>query len=173
MTYNLHPIIVHFPIALLTLYSAIKVLPVRRLLPRIAWRDAERVLLLFGVLGAFAALATGNTAERFLRPSREILDAHSTFAHIATLLYVLLLVGELTAMANARFALSWSAYPRVKKIFLMLETILCHTIFSGILATIAFLALAITGLLGGVMVYGTSADPLAGLVLKVLGITSF
>jgi hypothetical protein len=28
-----------------------------------------------------------------------------------------------------------------------------------------------TGLLGGVMVYGTSADPLAPIVLKLLGIT--
>jgi hypothetical protein len=32
------------------------------------------------------------------------------------------------------------------------------------------LAISLTGLLGGVLVYGTSADPIAGLVLKLLGI---
>ena len=91
MTYNIHPIIVHFPIALLFLYSIIKILPLNKWLPKVAWRDIERVLLVFGVLGAFVALATGQIARHLIQPNRDLIHAHSNFASISTWLYGLLL----------------------------------------------------------------------------------
>lgn len=66
--YNLHPLFVHFPIALLFVYTGLRVVPMRRLFPLVAWRQIERVVLLFGVLGAFVALGTGETAEHLFRP---------------------------------------------------------------------------------------------------------
>ena len=100
--YNIHPLLVHFPIALLFLYSVIKILPFKRWFPKIAWRDIERVLLLVGVLGAFAALATGDTAEHLVHPNRQLVDAHSTFGAVATWIYGALLVGEFAAVINAQ-----------------------------------------------------------------------
>ena len=52
-----------------------------------------------------------------------------------------------------------------------LESFLCDNIFSKIVAFVALVSISITGLLGGVMVYGLSADPVAGFVVKMLGIT--
>ena len=165
MTYNLHPIFVHFPIAMLFVYSLIKILPLKKWFPRVAWRQIERVLLVVGVLGAFAALATGDTAEHLVKPNHQLVDAHSTFAAVATWLYGALLLGEITAMVNVRLA--------AQKIVVLqfLECVLCHPLFSALLAFLALVAISITGLLGGVMAYGVTADPFANVVLKILGIS--
>ena len=156
MTYNLHPIFVHFPIALLFLYSVIKILPLEKWFPRFSWRDLGLFLLSFGVLGAFAALVTGNIAEELVKPAEKLVDAHSNFAMASTILYAILLIGE--------WAKFFGSFP-------VLEKTISNPIFSKFLALVAIICIAITGLLGGVMVYGMSADPLAGIVLRLLGIT--
>lgn len=157
MTYNIHPLFVHFPIALLFLYSLIKVIPFNKWFPRLAWRDLERLLLALGILGAFAALLTGETAEHLAHPDRALVEMHSFFATTATCLYGLLLLGELLALVKQ---------PLIAK----LSGFLTHSVISRVLAGLGFIAIVITGVLGGVMVYGPSADPMAGLVLILLGL---
>lgn len=171
MTYNIHPLLVHFPIALLFLYSVIKILPLQKWFPRVAWRDIERVLLLFGVLGAFAALATGDTAEHLVHPNRVLVDAHSTFATVATVIYCALLVGEVAAVFNTykdRLSSSWAWLLTISG---FIEKIICNKVVACILALAGFVAISITGMLGGVIAYGLTADPVAPLILNVLGIT--
>jgi uncharacterized membrane protein len=170
MTYNIHPLFVHFPIALLFLYSIIKVLPFKKWFPKVAWRDIERVLLLVGVLGAFAALATGDTAEHLVHPNRALVDAHSNFAAISTFIYGALLVGEIAAVINAKKFIYRKGWQWISVILHFVETVLCNPIFSGILAALGFIAISVTGLLGGTIAYGLTADPIAPFILKVLGI---
>ncbi len=169
MTYNIHPIFVHFPIALLSIYSIIKILPVQKWLPTIAWRQIERVLLFIGVLGAFAALATGDTAEHFAKANRQLVNVHALFAGAATWIYGILLLGEIITMLNDSYQ-SLVKSEKVKAILLKAEVFLYSSFLSKTLAILGFVAISITGLLGGIIVYGTTADPLAGFVLKLLGI---
>ncbi len=169
MNYNIHPIIVHFPIALLFLYSVIKILPFEKFFPKVAWRDIERVLLFFGVLGAMVASATGEVAEHLVRPLHKLVEAHSMFAGASTWLYGALLVGEVLAMINTKIISKINIAP-LTKLLIFFEKILCHPIFSRLIAFVALAAIIITGMLGGVMVYGLSADPIAPMVLKMLGI---
>lgn len=169
MTYNIHPIFVHFPIALLFIYSIIKVLPLQKWLPTVAWRQIERAFLLFGVLGAFAALATGDTAEHFAKANRQLVNVHAFFASAATWIYGILLFSEIVAILNTSYQ-SLIQSDKIKTILLKIEAFLCTPFFSKALAILGFIAIFIAGLLGGVIVYGTSADPLAGVVLKLLGI---
>ncbi len=171
MQYNLHPLFVHFPIALLFVYSIIKILPVSRWFPKVAWKDIERALLVFGVLGAFAALATGDAAEHAMSPDRKLVNMHSTFAGLATFLYGALLAGEFLAVVNP-LVLTKINITVVTKLFTELEKLLTNKVFSKLLAFCALIAITVTGLLGGVMVYGASADPLAGFVLKLLGLSA-
>lgn len=170
MQYNIHPLLVHFPIALLFLYSIIKILPLARWFPNVAWRQVERVLLVVGFLGAYASLLTGETAEHLTRPDRNLLEMHSVFATLSTWLYGALLAGELLSMLNP-ILVAKNLVPQLAKITIVLEKILCHNIFSKILALVALVAIIVTGMLGGVMVYGVSADPVAPFVLKILGIS--
>ena len=168
-TYNIHPLLVHFPIALLFLYSIIKIVPLKKWLPNVALKHIERALLVFGVLGAFAALATGDTAEHLSTASRPLIEMHANFAGFATFVYGALLAGEIAAMIRAEYSLKIKS-PIFLKFCSWVERIFCEKTFSKILALVGFIAIIVTGLLGGVIVYGTTADPLAGAVLKILGL---
>lgn len=170
MSYNIHPIFVHFPVAMLFVYSVIKILPLKRWFPAISWRDIERVLLVVGVLGAFAALATGDTAEHLVHPNRALVDAHSTFAGIATFIYTSLLVGEIAAILNAKDHTYGKVWRWLSQVLRFIEKVLCDRVFSIILAITGFVAISVTGMLGGVIAYGLTADPIAPLVLKILRI---
>ena len=134
-TYNIHPILVHFPIAFFFIYSIVKILPLRKWFPSIAWKDIERLLLVVGMLGAFAALATGDTAEHLTHRSHAIVEMHSNFAAASVFIYAVILA------------------------------------FTVTLAILGFIGIFVTGLLGGAMVYGATADPIAPIVLKLLGLT--
>jgi uncharacterized membrane protein len=170
MEYNLHPIVVHFPIALLSIYSVIKILPFKKWLPEIPWRDIERLLLIIGVVGVFASLSTGEIAERLTSPDHDLVEAHSTFATLTAIFYVLLLAGEIICCANNKLILFFKKYILVGKILNILEKTLCHKRISAILALFGLISIFVTGLLGGVLVHGPTVDPTAPFVLKILGI---
>ena len=170
MTYNIHPILVHFPIAFLFIYSIVKILPFKKWFSKIAWRDIERVLLVIGILGAFASLATGDIAEHINRSNHQLVEIHSTFALIATWLYGALLFGEVISVINIYMIRLDKKYNPLLKVTFFLEKILCDKSFSKIIALLGFISIIMTGLLGGVLVYGTTADPLALGALKLFGI---
>jgi uncharacterized membrane protein len=169
MNYNIHPIFVHFPIAFLLLYTVIKILPLQKWMPRIAWRDIERVLLVVGIAGAFVASSTGEIAEHITRPNQDLVEMHSLFASLSTWLYGIILTGEIIAVLNKKLIPKLSL-PVASKFFHTIERILCNRMIVTTLAIIGMIALAITGLLGGVMVYGVTADPIAPFVLRILGL---
>ena len=67
MTYNIHPIFVHFPIALLFIYSIIKIIPFKKWFPKVTWDYLGFILLIIGVLGAFVASSTGEIADELIQ----------------------------------------------------------------------------------------------------------
>lgn len=170
MTYNIHPIFVHFPIALLLIYSVIKILPFKKWFPNVSWKHIEIMFLSLGVFGAFISNSTGEIAEYLTRPNRQLVEMHSTFASISTWLYGLLLLGEFlyffTPYIISKLNLLWFT-----NFILLIQKILTNDKLSKIMAFLGLIAISVTGLLGGVMVFGTSSDPLAPIVLKMLGIT--
>ena len=85
-------------------------------------------------------------------------------------IYAALLLGELLTVIKDKFAVKLETMLSVKKVITFVQKILTNEILSITLAFIGLVAISVTGLLGGVMVYGTSADPVAGIVLKILGI---
>jgi uncharacterized membrane protein len=170
MTYNIHPIFVHFPIALLLLYSFIKIVPFYKWFPRVAWKQTEIVLLIAGVLGAFVSNSTGEIAEHLVRPDHQLVEMHAAFASASTWIYALLLVGELLVLLIPNI-IQKIGLPKITSFLTSIQQILTHRVLSAILAFLGLIAISVTGLLGGVMVYGTTADPIAGIVLQILGLS--
>lgn len=170
MQYNIHPLFVHFPIALLFVYSIIRILPLIKWFPTVAWKHIERALLFFGILGAFAALSTGEIAEHLARPNHQLVEMHSLFASVATCIYGLLLAGEILLIATPRIANKIKS-PDLIKYLSFITKILTNRMVSVVLAIVGLITISLTGLLGGVIVYGTTADPLASIVLQILGIS--
>ena len=169
MEYILHPIFVHFPIALLLLYSVIKILPLSKYFPKFAWKHVEIVLLITGVMGAFVAIVTGEDAKELLQINSELVNKHELFANISIWIYVAILLGETLSFINPKLILNENLQ-KLTPYTLFIEKVLTNNILSKILALCGLVSISITGMLGGILVYGLSADPLAPIVLRLLGI---
>ncbi len=170
---NIHPLFVHFPIALLVLYSALELggyaWPWLR---RQTWLFAVKAFLLFvGILGAIAALVTGGIAEDLVEGSARayILAVHAPASGITTVLYAILACAYLirvfdregwgnrvAGMANP-FMRTWSYKKYVAH--LVLDTWLLP-----VLSLAALIGMFVTGALGAAIVYGPSADPFVSFV---------
>lgn len=141
-------------------------------MPGVEWRQIERALLFFGVLGAFAASSSGEAAEHLVRPDHALVEMHSAFASVSTFIYGALLAGEFLAIINPMAFMSRSFFAVLKPLAVFLEKILTNKVLSVILAVLGLIAISVTGMLGGAMVYGSSADPILPFVLKLLGLGS-
>ncbi|HPW05986.1 MAG TPA: hypothetical protein PLA05_03460 [bacterium] len=172
MNYNLHPIFVHFPIALFLLYSFLRIFPWPKRFPNVDWRLPRVVILVTGLLGAWLSSVTGEIANHIVRPSRSLLEMHEGFAGASVSVYVVLLIAELfiffqpTWLDNKYLSFLKSLNP----VFLFLKKLFSQNWIMWLLSGAGALLIAITGLLGGVMVYGTTADPLAAPILNLLGL---
>lgn len=169
MTYNIHPIFVHFPIAFLIIYSAIKILPVERWITSVSWRPIQRLLLVVGVIGAFVSNSTGEMAEDLVNASHDLVEMHAFFAGASTWIYGILLAGEILFFVNS-YLVRKNIYTSIHSFLKSIEIIITQKTFSKILAFVGLIAISLTGLLGGVIVYGVSADPIAPFVLRLLGL---
>jgi uncharacterized membrane protein len=96
MLAKLHPLAVHFPIALLLTALAAEWVWLWRKLP--LWRDMAFWLLLLGTAGSFIAAITGGWAEDAAQVSNEvheIIERHETVGYIMAWVYAVLLVWKL------------------------------------------------------------------------------
>ncbi|MEK7588321.1 MAG: DUF2231 domain-containing protein [Patescibacteria group bacterium] len=169
MSLNIHPIIVHFPIAFLFVYSFVKILPLHKWLPNVAWLDIQKILVTVGVLGAFVASSTGEIASELVQVNHDLIEAHELFAGITTWLYVILLISEFLPWINLKFIEKLQQY-KIYNLSLILEKFISNKTLGILLAFCALVAVVCTGMLGGVIVYGPTLDPLAPILLNILGI---
>ena len=143
-----------------------------RWFPKVSWKHIEILLLVVGVLGAFVADYTGSIAKHLLTPppNRQLVQMHALFAEISSVIYGAILVGEIlyffSPWINTKLKLV-----RINSLLLFIQNILTSSLVSTVLAILGLVAISITGLLGGAIVYGVSADPFAGIVLHLLGIS--
>ena len=64
--------VVHFPIALLTVYALMELVWSKRLRKNESWLYVKAAFLIIGLLGAYAALSTGEMAAVWLKAEREV-----------------------------------------------------------------------------------------------------
>jgi uncharacterized membrane protein len=89
-----HPKIIHFPIAFLLVYVLLELIGAS--FKKDFFSKTAHLFLLFGVLGAVAAVLTGNQAEDAFegwnKTTHAILETHQTFANITLWYFTGLLV---------------------------------------------------------------------------------
>lgn len=160
---NIHPLFVHFPIALLFLWSLCELVPVSRWLPQIHWQSVRSFLIVVGTLGAYVTFLTGGLAEELVGESR-LIEFHSTFAGITLVIYSVFLLEFILGIG--RPLLERFSVVKYTDLFLAL---LHNKIFRITLVLAGFVCLMITGALGGAIVYGSGGDPFTDLILKLFG----
>lgn len=168
MEYNLHPIFVHFPIAFLFLYSLLALLPFETWFPKISWKPFRLLLLVVGLVGAFVSSATGEVAADLTNVDHDILEFHEWFAGTSTFIYVVLFAGEIWGRLTE--FIKTLQIPLLASLFHVIKQIITNKLFMSLFAIGGLISMMLTGMLGGIMVYGTMADPLAPLLLHILGL---
>jgi len=84
-------------------------------------------------------------------------------------IYVILLIAELIVLLKPEYLKKFSLNA-LKPILIYLQKIFNYKIIFILLTIIGVVVISVTGLLGGVMVHGLAADPLAIYVLKALSL---
>jgi uncharacterized membrane protein len=101
-----HPKIIHFPIAFLLVYLLLEMLGA--IFRKDFFSKAAHLFLLFGVLGALAAVLTGNQAEGAFegwnKTTSAILETHSMYANITLWYFTVLLVFRTFIVLRKKFS---------------------------------------------------------------------
>ncbi|HRH23611.1 MAG TPA: hypothetical protein PK295_03195 [Candidatus Magasanikbacteria bacterium] len=168
---SIHPMVVHFPIALLTVYALLELIPFKKVVSDPRWILAKRVLLFVGTFGIFVALSSGEERGGENLEPGTVLAYHSLFATITTWIFGLLAGSQFVMTVTVwvtRFVTKrewlyviWKIIERIARI-ISLRPILIIASITGLIT------LTITGALGGGMVFGPEADPMVSFIFNVL-----
>jgi len=167
----LHPAVVHFPIALLTLYAVCELVWVKRLRQNISWFWFKFGLLFFGALASIVTFQTGRMAEQVLGSSR-LVELHSTFAFVTVLFFCILaflylvdaiIRGVFPTSVNLKITALIAEYRLVGwfwNVVLMIKDFVMDYGLLWLFALIGLALVTITGALGGAVAFGPNVDPM-------------
>lgn len=164
---NVHPIFVHFPIALLTLYALIELARFPRLERMQSLQNTKLFLLFAGTLAAIPTLIAGKLAQWSLDvPASshiaEVIRTHSYFALSTAILFSIL-----SLIYASRLYLDQHSETANR----LVTKIAALTTMQPLILTLAFIGVVLiftTGTLGGTIVYGPDLDPITRFVNRVI-----
>ncbi len=149
---SLHPKIIHFPIALIIVYTLLET--VGLIFKKEIFTKTAYIILILGILGAFAAVLTGHQAEDMWRnwtnTSKHLLEEHETYATITLWYFFVLTILRTMFVINVEIKKKFNQHVMTMKIgFVILALLGCFFVYE-------------TGEHGGKLVYkhgvGTSID---------------
>ncbi len=164
MVLNIHPMFVHIPVAFLTIYSLFEMIKWKKITEKYFWCYIKGVLLSVGVLGAFAALQTGELAGELYKtsPIKKLVETHATFAAITTYYFTIILILYISKFVQGHF--KNKNIEKTVKFLNKVYVFLIESWLSILLGSIGFILISITGALGGAIVYGSEIDPVVSFI---------
>jgi uncharacterized membrane protein len=177
---NLHPIFVHFPIALLTLYTLCELLRFKKIKEHPAWFYLKAVLVICGTAGATVALFTGSEAKKAVLTGiinaqvanpRMVINLHETWAKGASLIYLLLAAAYAVAWLNKFKVIDYLPGKALKEIWQIgtqIQKLLIETNLVIVLSVAGLIAITIAGALGGSIIYGPNTDPVVQFIYRFI-----
>lgn len=139
------------------LYSVLELIKSKKIDSKFNLFNTKIILLFTGMIGGFAALQTGDIASDLLSRAERtsILHFHEMFAQMSIFLYGVMAFGYIL-----KLALPYLSTKNFKYNWLIddIRIIILSPIVSISLSILGLIALAVTGGLGGILVYGPDAD---------------
>lgn len=176
---NFHVLVVHFPVALLSIYSCMEFVRWKVLNEKPYWFYLKAVFVTLGTIGAYAAVMFGGLIEDAIAAQkiatipniRDIIDMHSTFAGITTTVFSFLAGAYIIAWIEkenpALISRILLRFPKLN-FLIALKGFLLKTPVAITLSLVGLIAVTVTGAIGGGIVSGTDVDPVVTLVYRVL-----
>lgn len=159
---DIHPIIVHFPIALLTLYAFIELVSLH---PKLKNNRTvfyiKLVLLIAGTLGSIAAVLSWWVAQKLLGNS-SLVRTHKSFGEMTRNIFVVLSLIYLAKLYvyERKTPLAKALPPFLQNILLRVEKYARKTFAPQILALVWLFFVTVTWALWWAIIYGKTADPI-------------
>ena len=156
---NLHPVFVHFPIALLTIYAIFECLRFKKLMQWEPWFYIKGSLVILGFLSAIATYVSGDAIEHEFAVTASLsrlIDVHSSFAMATVIVFGLI---------AAAYAVVWTKWKPLEA----LAKRLLSAYLAIPLALIGLVLVTVTGALGGAIAFGPDVDPLVMFVSRAFG----
>lgn len=176
---NLHPILVHFPIALLSLYALVEIARFNKVTQSPSWFYIKATLVIFGTLGAFAAIAFGDTAAEAVRnglvavqvadPSK-VIELHEGLAKLGSSLFLLQALGYGVAWLNQNDFINRLPSNGLKSIWRLgtkISDLVTKTKLAILIALGGAACITIAAALGGALVYGPDNDPFVKIIFQL------
>jgi uncharacterized membrane protein len=164
MITTIHPLVVHFPIALLTIYAVAELLRFKKINGQTYWFYLKAILVILGAFGALVARQTGEELVEAWRvqgaSSSLVVNIHNNWSFIATWIFGVLAIAYFVAWLYREGEL--------KHLFGKWCERLVTSWLIPVIALIGLAAITITGALGGAIVYGPDVDPTVKFIYSLL-----
>jgi len=163
MFINVHPAVVHIPVACLMLYSLFELMHFRRLLAKPYWFYVKATLVIVGAIGAWVARQTGEMIESAFAvgSTAKVVEMHAQWATGTATLFSVIALAYGFGWVQREFVVRW-AWPQRFSRFLLRGYVIVP------LAALGLVAITVTGALGGSITRGAEADPFVSLVYRLL-----
>ncbi|MCF7815631.1 MAG: hypothetical protein K9M10_01750 [Candidatus Pacebacteria bacterium] len=161
---NIHPLFVHFPIGILTLYFLLEVSRLAIITRKQFYFEFKAVLVVIGTVSIYLAVATGDMAEELIHSGENsviganllpLVEQHSLYAGATITIFSIIAASYLFEYCKK---FGWLS--RVTKIQLFVSLSKLIQKYSVLLAVIGMVFMIITGSLGASLVYGPEIDPI-------------
>lgn len=162
---NIHPIFVHFPIALFTIYALFEIIRIKRFEQTDTITYIKSAFLIIGSISSMLAVQTGELVGETMEdgPLGRLLETHAFFAvgssyifgalAIVYLIWLIEKTQSFTKYTSSGVGQSiWNLLLKIKAIFWKKGILI-------LLAIVGLFFITVTGSLGGALVYGPDVDP--------------
>lgn len=163
MFINVHPAVVHVPVACLMLYAGFELIRVRRVLEKPYWFYVKAVLVIVGAIGSWIARQTGEMIESAFAvgATRAVVDMHAIWGTGTAILFSSIAIAYALVWVDQEFVVSWKWLIQTARTYLRGPIIVP-------LALVGLIAVFVTGALGGSITRGSEVDPFVSLVYRLL-----
>lgn len=162
---NFHPLIVHFPIAFLTLYAVLELLSFFKFFKNSYWFNVKAILVILGALGAKFAIIAGEMIEERFENVKDLVELHSKINETATFIFFIIALC---------YAFEWLRRGNEKilpkalmELAVKIKSVVLDTPLIYFLSLVGLSLITIGAALGGAIAYGKDVDPFVSFIYSL------